>query len=63
MVEVLQKDLPYVSLTSSFSQVLVIREKLAELYESEREWSKAAQMLSGIDLDSGIRSEFVHQVP
>ncbi|XP_078435454.1 proteasome component (PCI) domain protein isoform X2 [Wolffia australiana] len=36
-------------------QVLVVREKLAELYESEQEWSKAAQMLSGIDLDSGIR--------
>lgn len=36
-------------------QVLIIREKLAELYESEQEWSKAAQMLSGIDLDSGIR--------
>ncbi|XP_054789593.1 COP9 signalosome complex subunit 4-like [Prosopis cineraria] len=37
-------------------QVLIIREKLAELYESEQEWSKAAQMLSGIDLDSGMRS-------
>ncbi|KAG8389946.1 hypothetical protein BUALT_Bualt01G0032400 [Buddleja alternifolia] len=36
-------------------QVLIIREKLAELYESEQEWSKAAQMLSGIDLDSGMR--------
>ncbi|GAB2224876.1 hypothetical protein Droror1_Dr00005654 [Drosera rotundifolia] len=36
-------------------QVLVIREKLSELYESEQEWSKAAQMLSGIDLDSGMR--------
>ncbi|KAG2398252.1 COP9 signalosome complex subunit 4 [Vigna angularis] len=36
-------------------QVLVIREKLAELYESEKQWSKAAQMLSGIDLDSGMR--------
>ncbi|KAJ0973652.1 hypothetical protein J5N97_015617 [Dioscorea zingiberensis] len=36
-------------------QVLVIREKLAEMYESEHQWSKAAQMLSGIDLDSGIR--------
>uniref|UniRef100_A0A2P2LFU0 PSMD12/CSN4-like N-terminal domain-containing protein n=1 Tax=Rhizophora mucronata TaxID=61149 RepID=A0A2P2LFU0_RHIMU len=36
-------------------QVLVIREKLAELYESEQQWSKAAQMLSGIDLDSGMR--------
>ncbi|XP_056167824.1 COP9 signalosome complex subunit 4-like [Syzygium oleosum] len=30
-------------------QVLIIREKLAELYESEQQWSKAAQMLSGID--------------
>ncbi|RRT34247.1 hypothetical protein BHM03_00060944 [Ensete ventricosum] len=37
------------------SRVLIIREKLAELYESEQQWSKAAQMLSGIDLDSGVR--------
>lgn len=37
-------------------QVLIIREKLAGLYESEQQWSKAAQMLSGIDLDSGMRS-------
>ncbi|XP_030484030.1 COP9 signalosome complex subunit 4 isoform X1 [Cannabis sativa] len=36
-------------------QVLIIREKLAELYESEQQWSKAAHMLSGIDLDSGMR--------
>ncbi|KAJ4751265.1 COP9 signalosome complex subunit 4 [Rhynchospora pubera] len=36
-------------------QVLIIREKLAELYESEQQWSQAARMLSGIDLDSGIR--------
>ncbi|KAG6785501.1 hypothetical protein POTOM_011234 [Populus tomentosa] len=36
-------------------QVLIIREKLAELFESEQQWSKAAQMLSGIDLDSGMR--------
>ncbi|KAM0950414.1 putative proteasome component (PCI) domain, winged helix-like DNA-binding domain superfamily [Dioscorea sansibarensis] len=36
-------------------QVIVLREKLAEMYESEHQWSKAAQMLSGIDLDSGIR--------
>eukprot|EP01018_Ginkgo_biloba_P014861 Gb_20363 [translate_table: standard] len=36
-------------------QVSIIREKLAELYETEQQWSKAAQMLSGIDLDSGIR--------
>ncbi|KAK6939438.1 Proteasome component (PCI) domain [Dillenia turbinata] len=37
-------------------QVLIIREKLAELYESEQQWSKAAQMLSGIDLDSTMRA-------
>ncbi|XP_010442092.1 PREDICTED: COP9 signalosome complex subunit 4-like [Camelina sativa] len=37
-------------------QALVIREKLAGLYESEQEWTKAAQMLSGIDLDSGMRA-------
>ncbi|XP_010552497.1 PREDICTED: COP9 signalosome complex subunit 4-like [Tarenaya hassleriana] len=37
-------------------QALIIREKLADLYESEQQWSKAAQMLSGIDLDSGIRA-------
>ncbi|WJZ81243.1 hypothetical protein VitviT2T_001094 [Vitis vinifera] len=36
-------------------QVLVIREKLAELYESEQQWSRAAQMLSGMDLDSTMR--------
>ncbi|TYJ49256.1 hypothetical protein E1A91_A01G121900v1 [Gossypium mustelinum] len=36
-------------------QVLFIREKLAELYESEQQCSKAAQILSGIDLDSGMR--------
>lgn len=38
-------------------QVLIIREKLAELYESEQQWSKAAQMLSGINLDSSMRYE------
>ncbi|XP_010540351.1 PREDICTED: COP9 signalosome complex subunit 4 isoform X2 [Tarenaya hassleriana] len=37
-------------------QALIIREKLADLYESEQQWSKAAQMLSGIDLDSGMRA-------
>lgn len=36
-------------------QVLIIREKLADLYESEHQWSRAAQMLSGIDLDSSMR--------
>lgn len=42
-----------------FFQVLIIREKLADLYESEQQWSKAAQMLSGIDLDSGMRCGIV----
>uniref|UniRef100_A0A0D9Z3F1 COP9 signalosome complex subunit 4 n=1 Tax=Oryza glumipatula TaxID=40148 RepID=A0A0D9Z3F1_9ORYZ len=57
-----QKEVAHYALTQiqprvvSFEeQVVVIREKLAELYESEQQWSKAAQMLSGIDLDSGIR--------
>ncbi|KAF9618081.1 hypothetical protein IFM89_000032 [Coptis chinensis] len=43
------------ALTKSYIQVLIIREKLAELYELEEQWSRVAQMLSGIDLDSGIR--------
>ncbi|KAL5704537.1 COP9/signalosome complex subunit Csn4 [Ranunculus cassubicifolius] len=46
---------PQFSSSSSCPYVLIIREKLAELYESEEQWSRAAQMLSGIDLDSGIR--------
>ncbi|KAG2554061.1 hypothetical protein PVAP13_9KG638600 [Panicum virgatum] len=57
-----QKEVAHYALTQiqprvvSFEeQVVVIREKLADLYESEQQWSKAAQMLSGIDLDSGIR--------
>ncbi|PKU71304.1 COP9 signalosome complex subunit 4 [Dendrobium catenatum] len=57
-----QKDIAHYALTQvqprvvSFEdQVLAFREKLADLYESEKQWSKAAQMLSGIDLDSGIR--------
>lgn len=40
---------------TSLFQVSIIREGLAELYEYEEQWSKAAQMLSGIDLESGIR--------
>ncbi|PSS31353.1 COP9 signalosome complex subunit like [Actinidia chinensis var. chinensis] len=36
-------------------QVLIIREKLADLYEVEQQWSKAAQILGGIDLDSSMR--------
>ena len=34
--------------------VTTIRENLAALQESEEEWSKAAQTLAGIDLDSGV---------
>ncbi|XBJ08084.1 COP9 signalosome complex subunit 4 isoform X2 [Aegilops tauschii subsp. strangulata] len=45
----------YVWKTLKSGKVVVIREKLAELYESEQQWLRAAQMLSGIDLDSGIR--------
>ncbi|ONI32714.1 hypothetical protein PRUPE_1G381600 [Prunus persica] len=55
-----QKEIAHYALSQiravSFEeQVLIIREKLAELYESEQQWSKAAQMLSGINLDSGMR--------
>eukprot|EP00877_Chromochloris_zofingiensis_P013874 jgi/Chrzof1/8740/Cz03g22180.t1 len=36
-------------------QVTFIRESLAGLLEQEEEWTKAAQILAGIDLDSGMR--------
>lgn len=36
-------------------QSTLIREKLAELLEKEEEWTRAAQVLAGIDLDSGER--------
>eukprot|EP00976_Prorocentrum_cordatum_P089812 1187857-Prorocentrum_minimum.AAC.5 len=36
-------------------QVTTIRESLANVYEGGEEWSKAAQILGGIDLDSGNR--------
>lgn len=36
-------------------QVTTVREHLANLLEKEEEWSKAAQTLAGIDLDSGAR--------
>ncbi|KAL6312387.1 hypothetical protein AAG906_008066 [Vitis piasezkii] len=47
--------IPWRSLWKLGYQVLVIREKLAELYESEQQWSRAAQMLNGMDLDSIMR--------
>ena len=34
-------------------QVTVIREALAALHEREEEYTRAAQILAGIDLDSG----------
>ena len=36
-------------------QASTIRERLAEVYEAEEDWSAAAKMLAGIPLDSGIR--------
>mmetsp|Transcript_38359 Transcript_38359/g.95192 ORF Transcript_38359/g.95192 Transcript_38359/m.95192 type:complete len:405 (-) Transcript_38359:261-1475(-) len=36
-------------------QVSVLREGLAKLFQDEEEWSRAAGVLAGIDLDSGIR--------
>uniref|UniRef100_A0A7S4BDF1 COP9 signalosome complex subunit 4 n=1 Tax=Chrysotila carterae TaxID=13221 RepID=A0A7S4BDF1_CHRCT len=36
-------------------QVSSIRESLSKVYEEEEDWSKAAKMLAGIPLDSGIR--------
>jgi hypothetical protein len=35
-------------------QSQAIREHLAHVLESEEEWTKAAQVLQGIDLDSGV---------
>jgi len=37
-------------------QVTVIREALAALHEREEEYTRAAQILAGIDLDSGADS-------
>ena len=34
-------------------QVTTLREHLASLLEGEEDWSRAAQTLAGIDLDSG----------
>ena len=33
----------------------VIRESVAAVYEAEESWTQAAQVLAGIDLDSGQR--------
>lgn len=44
------------SVVSYEEQVTAVREQLAGLLEKEEEWSKAAQTLAGIDLDSGMQS-------
>ncbi|KAB2619639.1 COP9 signalosome complex subunit 4-like [Pyrus ussuriensis x Pyrus communis] len=54
--EIAHYALSQIRVVSFEEQVMIIREKLAELYESEQQWSKAAQMLSGINLDSGTRA-------
>jgi COP9 signalosome complex subunit 4 len=36
-------------------QATILREALSSLYESSEDWNKAAQALSGIDLDSSVR--------
>jgi RecB family exonuclease len=36
--------------------VTTIREQLAATLEREEDWAKAAQVLAGIDLDSGARN-------
>ncbi len=38
-------------------QATAIREQLAKLLEDKEEWTKAAQTLAGIDLDSGKLTE------
>jgi COP9 signalosome complex subunit 4 len=35
--------------------VSVIRESVAAVYEAEESWTQAAQVLAGIELDSGQR--------
>ncbi|KAF8071124.1 CSN4 [Scenedesmus sp. PABB004] len=40
---------------SFLEQSTSIREQLAELLQGEEQWAKAAQVLAGIDLDSGVR--------
>ncbi|KAI8847306.1 hypothetical protein BC829DRAFT_375577 [Chytridium lagenaria] len=37
-------------------QISIIREKLAEIYEEEENWTEAARVLQGIPLDSGHRN-------
>ncbi|KAJ9522666.1 hypothetical protein QJQ45_019743, partial [Haematococcus lacustris] len=50
----LEKIQPHI--VSFEDTVTIIRENYAELLEKEECWSKAAQVLAGIDLDSGMRN-------
>ncbi|GFR45768.1 hypothetical protein Agub_g7222 [Astrephomene gubernaculifera] len=43
-------------LVSFEDSVVLLREHLAEVLERQEQWSKAAQVLSGIDLESGSRA-------
>ena len=43
-------------------QATIVREQLAKLLEDEEDWSKAAQTLAGIDLDSGKLAEAIGPV-
>ena len=39
----------------SFEEQLAgIRERLAELHEQQEDWSKAAHVLAGMDLETGV---------
>lgn len=40
-------------------QVTALREQLSEIFAHEQDWTKAAQLLAEIDLDSGMAT--VHQ--
>lgn len=37
-------------------QVSILREQLSEIFAEEHDWTKAAQLLADIDLDSGLRT-------
>lgn len=53
MCSALEKLQPRV--VSFEDSVTLLRENLAAILEKEEDWSKAAQILSGIDLDSSSR--------
>lgn len=44
-------------LVSYEEQLAGVRERLAELHEQQEEWSKAAHVLAGMDLESGMMTQ------